>query len=240
MEGNLAAATAWADRVERETVPQPVELSAFLFTYRQEHLAIAPIQVLIARGRAARDTTSLNLALDLLENHRLDRDEEESTWLQIKTMVLQALTHKALGDVANAICAVERAIALAQPEGYIRVFADEGPVLADLLRQLPTRRTYHDYVAALLAVLDRPDRGIPAVKRTASLGVPGVPLTEPLSGREVEVLRLLIVGQSNPDIARTLYVGVNTVKTHTRNLYSKLGVHSRMQAVRRARELGLP
>jgi LuxR family maltose regulon positive regulatory protein len=239
MEENLAAATARADALE-ETIPQSVELSAFLFNYRKEHLDIAPIQVLIARGRAAGDTACLNMALDLLEKSCPDWDRGRPSWLQIKTLVLQALAHHALGNVANAVSAAEQAIARAQPEGYIRVFADEGPVLADVLRQVPICSAYHDYVTALLAVLDGcRNGGIPAAECPGNSGFPGPPLTEPLSSRELEVLRLLTVGQSNPDIARSLYVEVNTVKTHIRNLYGKLGVHNRMQAVQRARELRL-
>jgi LuxR family maltose regulon positive regulatory protein len=149
------------------------------------------------------------------------------------------LAHQALGELTPALVAIEQALALAEPEGYIRVFADEGPPVADLLRQVRTHGSGTDCIGAILAVLER--HGLRDIAQSTQLGSEyfGLPLAEPLSAREFEVLRLLAVGQSNPEIARTLYVEVTTVKTHIRNLYGKLGVHNRVEAVQRARELTL-
>jgi LuxR family maltose regulon positive regulatory protein len=239
MQGHLAAAIAWAERLERETDRQPGRLDAFRFIYSREHLAIAPIQVLIARGRAAGDSAYVRAALDRLQQQGQDPTWADVAWLRIKRLVLEALAHQALGELTPALVAIEQALALAEPEGYIRVFADEGPPVADLLRQVRTHGSGTDCIGAILAVLER--HGLRDIAPSTQPGSEyfGLPLAEPLSAREFEVLRLLAVGQSNPEIARTLYVEVTTVKTHIRNLYGKLGVHNRVEAVQRARELTL-
>jgi LuxR family maltose regulon positive regulatory protein len=132
-----------------------------------------------------------------------------------------------------------RALTLAEPEGYVRTFVDEGPAMADLLsatleaRQrgrldtanlLPAR-----YLAKLLATLAQETSGAPSDAR----------LAEPPSERELEVLALIAAGESNPEIARKLFVSTSTVKTHINRLYRKLGARSRTQAVARAREMNL-
>ena len=132
----------------------------------------------------------------------------------IEILAVQALTFDARGDTASALDALRRAVALAEPEGYVRVFAFLGPRLD-----------------ALRAALDRPDRPRPRADQPA--------LVDPLSDRELDVLRLLRSDLSGPDIARELTVSLNTMRTHTKSIYSKLGVNTRREAVRRADELGL-
>ena len=133
-------------------------------------------------------------------------------------------------DVAGATAALERALALAEPEGYVRVFLDEGPSMAALLRTCAKDRSAPGYARRLLdAIVDR-------ARLHASVDQP---LIEPLSERELEVLRLLGSDLDGPDLARELTVSLNTVRTHTRNIYAKLGVSSRRAAVSRGAELGL-
>jgi LuxR family maltose regulon positive regulatory protein len=201
---------------------------------------IAPVQVLLAQGRAARDAALVHRALALLDRLRETAERSERTWLHGKTLALQALAYQELGEMAPALGALEQALALAGPAEHRRLFVDEGPPMADLLRRLRTRGTTSNQVAALLAALEghRQSDGERAVwpEMRAALR-PSVP--EPLTEREFEVLRLLAAGRSNPEIARALYVELNTIKTHVKNLYGKLGVHGRLQALGRAQELGL-
>jgi LuxR family maltose regulon positive regulatory protein len=118
---------------------------------------------------------------------------------------------------------------LAQPEGYVRLFADEGPPMAALLKSLSKQPDAPPYVRRLLA----------ATTTTATHGTIRSELVDPLSERELDVLRLLGGDLDGPDIARQLSVSLNTLRTHTKNTYAKLGVTSRRGAVRQARDLNL-
>jgi LuxR family maltose regulon positive regulatory protein len=129
-----------------------------------------------------------------------------------------------------ALVPLGQALTLAEPEGYARVFLDEGPAMAALLAAAAQRGIATDYVRRLLAAVSDTE---PARSTSAES------LIEPLSGREVDVLRLLGTDLGGPEIARELVVSLNTVRTHTKNIYAKLGVNNRRAAVRRARELGL-
>jgi LuxR family maltose regulon positive regulatory protein len=131
--------------------------------------------------------------------------------------------------VPAALGTLKRAVTLGEPEGYVRVFADEGPPMAGLLKTLTEREAARGYVRRVL---------------TAAMGTEHRPadataLVEPLSARELDVLRLLGTDLSGPDIARELFVSLNTLRTHTKNIYSKLDVTSRRAAVRQAHELKL-
>jgi DNA-binding CsgD family transcriptional regulator len=129
----------------------------------------------------------------------------------------------------NQIAALHRAVTLAQPEGYVRLFTDEGPPTAALLKALRKQPAAPAYVNGLIA----------ATTTTAARASLPQELVEPLSERELDVLRLLGGDLGGPDIARRLSVSLNTVRTHTKNIYAKLGVTSRRDAVRQARELNL-
>jgi LuxR family maltose regulon positive regulatory protein len=165
-------------------------------------------------------------------------------WLRIKSDALRALVRGALGDGEGVLAALAEARAGAEPEGYVRVFADEGPPIAALLRAARSRGIAPAYAERLLRALaaERPVRQAPGGEAVRPPDAPwGAPagLVEPLSGREVEVLRLIAGGRANAEIARALVVAESTVKSHVGNIFGKLGVSSRTQAVARARELGL-
>jgi LuxR family transcriptional regulator, maltose regulon positive regulatory protein len=142
--------------------------------------------------------------------------------------VLQALAHEAGRNAAEALAALHRAVTLAQPERYVRLFADEGPPMAALLKTMSKQPAARAYVNQLLAAT--------STARTASTCQQ---LVEPLSERELDVLRLLGGDLDGPDIARKLSVSLNTLRSHTKNIYAKLGVTSRRAAVRQARDLKL-
>ena len=158
----------------------------------------------------------------------------------VEILLLRASALWASSRKEWAVSALAEALALAAPEGYVRTFVDEGAPMAALLsgvlefrqggRTDALRRVPAHYLRKLLAVLERD---------AAPAGSSAAGLSDPLTSRELEVLRLMASGQSNRGISSELFVGVGTVKTHANNIYRKLGAHSRTQATARARELGL-
>src|SRR5439155_21219531 len=140
------------------------------------------------------------------------------------------------GEQDKAVHLLYDALALAKPAGFIRLFVVEGPPMAQLLSQAAALGRMPDYTGKLLAVLEAD-----AQKRenTSSLPPPAQPLIEPLSPRELEVLHLMATGLSNQEICERLFLALSTVKGHNRNIFGKLQVQRRTEAVARARKLGL-
>ena len=192
-----------------------------------EHITLA--RVLLARYTAERAERSIHEATRLLERLLRAAEEGARAGSVIEILVLQALAHQMRDDIPAALGSLQRAVALAEPEGYVRIFVDEGPSMASLLRAAAKQGIAPGYVRRLLAAVSTAEGSTPA-----SQG-----LIEPLSERELEVLRLLGTDLDGPDIARELIVSLNTVRTHTKNIYAKLGVNNRRAAVRRAKELDL-
>jgi LuxR family maltose regulon positive regulatory protein len=216
------------------------------FTRELAQLILA--RALVALGRQAPKSGHLADGLSLLA--RLLEAAEAAGWMgkAIEILALQALAHQAETDNVQALASLRRALTLAEPEGYARVFLDEGEPMVVLLQQAARRGIATDYVSGLLASTadDRPqttdDKPPSAVRRPPDSGASSPTqssLVDPLSARELEVLTLLSDGLTNQEIATRLTLAVSTVKVHTRNLYSKLDVHSRIQAVARAHELDL-
>ena len=140
------------------------------------------------------------------------------------------MAFQAQGDTVQALGALEQALTLAEPEGYVRTFIDEGEPMAKLLRRALSEGIAPSYVSRLLAAF-----GETAEPRSTV----AQPLVEPLSERELEVLRLIAAGLSNAEIAEELFIAVSTVKSHINHIYGKLGATNRIQAVAQAQELGL-
>jgi len=151
-------------------------------------------------------------------------------------LLVQALAHEAQGNRPQALAALERALALAEPEGYVRIFVDEGEAMRLLIEKQLRNRDYplSDYVDKLLAAFTQPV----ATPKSAIIHQKS-DMIEPLSERELEVLKLLRSELSGPEIAGQLIVSLNTLRTHTNNIYNKLGVNNRRAAVHRAEELDL-
>jgi LuxR family maltose regulon positive regulatory protein len=154
----------------------------------------------------------------------------------LEILVMQALAHEAQSDIASARVPLERALALAEPEGYVRLFVDEGVPMAQLLSAIAAQKILPDYVAKLLAVF-----AADGVASTSKSKMPTAnqPLVDPLSEREIEILTHVAAGLKNKEIAAKLFVSINTIHYHTKNIYSKLGVNSRTKAIARAKELNL-
>jgi LuxR family maltose regulon positive regulatory protein len=223
------------------------------FRRELEHLILA--RALVALGQQAPESGHLADAHRLLA--RLLDIAEPAGWLgkAIEILILQALAYRAQSDTSRALTALRRALALAAPEGYRRAFLDQGAPMTQLLQYAAERGIAPAYVKKLLVASPddrRPtsvgattdDKASSDVRRPSSVvRRPSSPTRswdlDPLSARELEVLALLSDGLTNQEIAARLYLAVSTVKVHTRNLYSKLDVHSRTQAVARAHELGL-
>ncbi len=219
--GELNHAEAWA----RERQLSATEKLSYLREY--EHLTLA--RLLLARHHAERDETAPEHAVNLLARLLPAAEEGARGGSVIEILVLQALAHHARRDVPAALGALHRAVTLAEPEGYVRVFAEEGPPMAALLKALIKQSTAGGYVRRLLAGTTRSD--------TRAATAPN--LVGPLSDRELDVLRLLGTDLDGPHIARELFVSLNTLRTHTKNVYAKLGVTSRRAAVRQAQQLNL-
>jgi LuxR family maltose regulon positive regulatory protein len=159
----------------------------------------------------------------------------------IETLVLQALAHHAQGDISAALLPLGHALSLAEPEGYVRLFLDEGSPMAQLLREAAGRGILPDYTGKLLAAFEAEGQTSAASAGESPPPTPPTsqPLVEPLSQRELEVLRLFKTELSGPEIANQLVIALSTVRTHTKRIYSKLNVKDRRAAVKRATELGL-
>jgi LuxR family maltose regulon positive regulatory protein len=143
----------------------------------------------------------------------------------IEILALRALARQVYGDTPGALAALERSLTLAEPEGYVRTFVDEGVPMVRLLRRAASQGVAPGYVSRLLAAFGR------------AAGTPS--LVEPLTAREREVLCLIAAGLKNQEIADRLVISVATVKRHVTNIYGKLGVSRRIQAIAQAQELGL-
>jgi LuxR family maltose regulon positive regulatory protein len=152
----------------------------------------------------------------------------------IEILVLQTIVFQKQGKVDNALTTLGRALILAEPEGFVRHFIDEGASMRKLLHQAAEQGILVAYVGELLAALEQETREGGLISAT-----PLHALAEPLSKRELEILRLLTTQLSSTEIAEALTVSANTVRFHIKNIYSKLNVHRRADAVHRAKELRL-
>jgi LuxR family maltose regulon positive regulatory protein len=220
-QGRLGEALGWA----RE---QGLSVDDDLSYLREfEHITLA--RLLLARYQDERAQRLMHEAAGLLERLLPAAETGGRTGRVIEILVLRALAHQALGDTPAALAALERAMMLAEPEDYVRVFADEGPPMTSVLRAAAKQGTRRDYARRLLAAVGTTETG----SRTT------LALIDPLSERELDVLRLLGTELDGPAIARELMVSLNTMRTHTKNIYAKLAVTNRRAAVRRAAELNL-
>jgi LuxR family transcriptional regulator, maltose regulon positive regulatory protein len=224
-QGRLDKAAAWA----RERGLSVTDEVAYPGEY--EYLTLSRLRL------AERDFTGVD---HLLERLLAAAEAQKRTGSVIEILVTQALVHQAQGDQVLAFTALERALALAEPEGYRRIFVAEGEAMRRLLLKFKSdneKQAAHPlrgYVDAIVAAFSPP-----AMISTQSASTnQGAVFIEPLTNRELEILRLIAEGLSNAEIGRRLYLALSTVKGHNLRIFSKLQAQNRTEAVARARELG--
>jgi LuxR family maltose regulon positive regulatory protein len=224
--GDLEAARQWAEgRKLYQYIDTPLEeerQSTIEHRLRKYELLVLA-RLLIAEGRSDETLALLEPVLSIAERRN-------RSGMMIEVYLLQALALQAEGELDRALASLEHALSLAEPEGYARIFLDEGEPVARLLYRAVERGITPEYGGRLLAAFPALE---PAVQE------PPPEMLEPLSERELDVLRLIAEGLSNQEIAQSLVVSVRTVKWHASNIYGKLGVKNRTQAVAKARSLGI-
>jgi LuxR family maltose regulon positive regulatory protein len=205
------------------------DVAAAAHVAQAHELPFSQAQVHLAQGDPS-------AALAVLEPYR--RQMAEKAWAdqELMALVLLAVAFDAHGERARAAQLLDEALASAEPGGFVRIFVDEGAPMARLLYEALSQGVHPGYVRRLLAAfpVDEPQQATPARTNAAGAG-----LAEPVSERELEVLSLIAEGLTNQEIAARLYLSLHTVKAHARNIYAKLGVSSRTQAVARGRALGI-
>jgi LuxR family maltose regulon positive regulatory protein len=214
--------------LRQEPLLQQGDLTGAAFLAEKHQLPISQARVRLAQGDPS-------AALALLGPLR--RQMEDKGWLdeQLQIVILQALAHQALGEKEMAVQQLADALLLAEPGGFIRVFVDEGPPMAQLLSETAARGIMPDYCGKLLAAFEaeRQHEG------NESYPSPAQPLIDSLTNRELEILRLIAAGLKNKEIAEQLVISLNTVLYHIKNINSKLGVNKRTLAIAKAKEIGL-
>jgi LuxR family maltose regulon positive regulatory protein len=233
-QGDSAMAQQWiAERARRPAHGVGArDVDALLTTvWAKELEGTLLARLALARGEGGRAEALLAPLLEAAQ-------QQERGHSVIRILVLLALASQAAGDLAAALATINRALESAEPEGYVRLFVDEGEPMAHLLRRIVGR--HRKYAQRLLAAFPAPGGRQPAASAPAAAGSDGsAPMAEPLTDRESDILRLIAEGRSNREIGAALFLAPGTVKSYTYSLYGKLGVHSRTQAIARARVLGL-
>jgi LuxR family maltose regulon positive regulatory protein len=229
-QGELEKALAWA----RERKLSVKEAPSYLREFEQITFA----KILLSQYQRDHAGSLLHDAMGLLE--RLLRAAEEGGRFGsvIEILILQALAHQMQEDIPTALTSLERALKLAEPEGYIRMFVDEGADISKLIREANARGIAPSYTRKLLSAFETERKGLD-VETPPSAAPASASLIEPLSQRELDILRLFKTELSGPEIAQELVIALSTVRTHTKSIYNKLNVNSRRAAVKRAIELGL-
>jgi LuxR family maltose regulon positive regulatory protein len=234
-QGRLSEASNWAKRFH----PKPF-LPPFAFYMPQLTL----VKILLAQHT----TNSRRQAADLLDqlNDFLASIHYKKSLIDV--LALQALLHDTLGDKSAALEKLTEALNLAKPGAFIRLFVDLGPQMAELLKRLHKQNVAVDYIDKILAafredelrmVPDAPDHESPSAHQPLRTSTPSQPLVALLTNRELDVLELLAQRLSNKEIADKLFVSATTVKGHLQNIYQKLEVNKRREAVEKAHTLGI-
>lgn len=219
-QDNLEDANTWLGQRELKPDAEPTNVSGL------EYIALA--RILIAQGKCKESQPLLQYLLEQAQNGgNLTRE--------IEVLILLTLAFYAENKEEKAMESLEKAIDLAEPSGFIRIFVDEGPKMAQLLYEALSREIAPEYTSRLLAAFDSHH---PIKTEPTTTQIPVDEIIEPLSNREIEVIQLIAEGLTNQEIASRLFLSLNTVKVHARNIFQKLGVSNRTEATAKAKALG--
>ncbi len=229
-QGELEKALAWAREKKLSIEEKP--------NYLREFELITFARTLLSQCQSDHSISMLHDAIGLLERLLKAAEEGGRIGSLVEILVLQALAHQMHEDIPAALPSLERALKLAEPEGYMRIFLAEGSSMAELIHEIAKRGFLPNYTAKLLSACEAERKEI-GEGTLPSAAPASSSLIEPLSQRELDILRLFKTELSGPEIAQELVIALSTVRTHTKSIYSKLNVNSRRGAVKRAIELGL-
>lgn len=229
-QGELEKALDWARERKLSIEEDP--------GYLREFEQITFVRILLTQYQSDHSISLLHDAMGLLERLLKSAEEGGRVGSVIEILILQALTHQMQEDIPAALPSLERALKLAEPEGYMRIFLAEGSSMTELIRKAHTGGILQNYTRKLLSAFELEDQGTD--EETTPFAAPASSsLIEPLSQRELDILRLFKTELSGPEIAQQLVIALSTVRTHTKSIYNKLNVNSRRGAVKRAEELNL-
>ena len=214
---------SWVETCNISKTPHALDTAIFLpgQTHDYEHLTLARALIILNKPQEALEL------LDWLLPSAVNAGRERSV---LEILILKSLAMRAAGKEELAYVDLERALVMAEPEGYVRLLVNEGTSMAEMLEEMSARNSEvkSNYLRKLILSLKAPT---PIID--------GAEPVDPLSDRELEVVKLIEAGLSNTEIAKELFISLDTVKSHTKNINSKLHVHRRTQAVAKAKELGL-
>jgi LuxR family maltose regulon positive regulatory protein len=222
LQGQVPDASRWASMLGDSVM--------LMLLLHIPHLTLA--NVLLARGTPE----ALLEAKDLLAWLRQSAKATHNAWRVMEIKAMQAVLKEAEGQREQALALLEEVVAWAEPQGFVRLFVDLGPRTVELLDRLRWQGVAVDYITQILLGFEQTDHRRPTMRPAAG---PSSALIEPLTNRELEVLELLARRLTNKEIAADLVVSPATIRTHTYNIYQKLNVHGRRQAVRKARDRGI-
>jgi len=229
-QGELDKALDWARERKLSIEEEP--------SYLREFEQITFVRILLSQYQSDHSISLLHDATGFLERLLKAADEGGRMGSVIEILILQALAHQLQRNIPAALPSLERALTLADPEGYMRIFLTEGSSMAELIREIAKRGIMSNYTGKLLSAFEAERKGLDV--ETPPFAAPASSsLIEPLSQRELEVLRLFKTELSGPEIADQLVVALSTIRTHTESIYRKLDVNNRRAAVKRGAELGL-
>lgn len=229
-QGELEKALDWARERKLSIEEDP--------SYLREFEQITFARILLSQYQNDDSISSLHDAIGLLKRLLKAAEEGGRIGSVIEILILQALAHQMHEDIPAALTSLERALKLAEHEGYMRIFLAEGASMAELIREIDSRGILPNYTGKLLSAFEAERKGLD-VESPHSAAPVSTSLIEPLSQRELDILRMFKTELSGPEIAQELVIALSTVRTHTKSIYSKLNVNSRRGAVKRAIELGL-
>ncbi|MBL8079867.1 MAG: hypothetical protein JNM55_18005 [Anaerolineales bacterium] len=229
-QGELKKAIDWARERKLSIEEEP--------SYLREFEQITFARILLFQFQNEHSDSLLHDVINFLKHLLKSTEDGGRMGSVIEILILQALAYQMQEDISAALSALERVLKLAEPEGYVRMFLDEGADMERLLREASAHKIMPDYTARLLSVFEAERKSLD-VETHLSAAPDSKSLIEALSQRELDILRLFKTELSGPEIAQELVIALSTVRTHTKSIYSKLNVSSRRAAVNRAIELGL-